>query len=115
MNTQYQSYFNQDLPADPTIAAHAAAAMRNSPWSAYGQSHGDVMRSQGDENAALYGLAAGKANYDFSLQRQQAQNQLVLNGLQQMQQQGQDQANLANSRLGMTAGIYNSLLSGLYG
>lgn len=114
MNYQYDSYLVQQQPASPTMVARAQAAMANQPWGVYGQAHSDIMRSKGLENAALYGLAASKANNDFDLQTQQARNQLALGGLQMLTQDQQNQNNLENSRIGMATGLYNSLLSGLF-
>lgn len=115
MNFNYDSYLSEVPPTTPTMVARAQAAISRSPWKVYSDSHNDIMRSQGMENAALYGLASSKANTDFDLQAQQARNQLALGGLQMLTQDQQNQANLANSRLGMATGLYNSLLSGLYG
>lgn len=111
----YSTYLSprQAVP-DQDVARANAAFASPSPWGAYGAAHKDIMRASGRGNEALYNLAASKANADFSLQEQQARNQLALAGLQQMGQQQNYQQNLANSRLSAVNGIFNSLLGGLY-
>lgn len=112
---EYTSYLSQSPPASLASASKARAAFEApSPYSAYGPAHNDIMRASGRENAALFDLASSKANTDFSLQEQQARNQLALAGLQQMGQQQDYERQLANSRLTAVNGIFNSLLGGLY-
>lgn len=112
---EYTSYLSQGQPApQATVAKAQAAFSARSPYAAYGPAHNDIMRSAGRENAALFDLAASKANTDFSLQEQQARNQLALAGLQQMGQQQDYERQLANSRMASVNGIFNSLLGGLY-
>jgi hypothetical protein len=115
MDLNYHSNLSQSPPAGSQDFANASRRLPMSPWSGYGRSHQDAMRALGAENYALYGLAAAKANNDFGLQEQQALNQLTLGGLQSMSKQRQDMRSLDNARIGLTAGLYNSLLSGLYG
>ena len=114
MEFNYDSYLLNFPPGDPTETSRAMGRVSRSPWS-YKGAYGDIMRSKGAENAALYGLNAAKANNDYALQEQQARNQLALGGLQMLTNQQQNDLNLANTRTGMTTGIFNSLLSGLFG
>lgn len=111
----YTSYLaaRQAVPTQDVADANAAFSAP-SPWASYGSAHKDIMRAGGRENSALYNLAASKSNTDFSLQQQQAQNQLALAGLQQMGQQQEYERNLANSRVSAANGIFNSLLGGLF-
>lgn len=111
----YRTYLSPRQAAPDQDVARANAAFASpSPWGAYGAAHKDIMRASGRENAALFDLASSKANTDFSLQEQQARNQLALAGLQQMGQQQDYERQLANSRLTAVNGIFNSLLGGLY-
>jgi hypothetical protein len=61
-------------------------------------------------NNAAYGIEKSKAANDYALKQQDAERQLVLQGLQQMSQAQQNQNALANSRIGNVSG----LLSGLF-
>jgi len=81
-----------------------------SPFTRYGSTHDDMLRAQMGVNNAAYGIEQAKAENDYALKQQDAERQLVLQGLQQMSQAQQNQNSLANSRMGNVSG----LLSGLF-
>jgi hypothetical protein len=99
--------YNTTLPFAPPPATPAPGA--DSPFS-YGSSHGDFLRAQMGARKAAYDLEASKAATQYAQRQQDAERQLVLQGLQQMDQAQQNQNSLANARMGAV----NSLLSGLY-
>jgi hypothetical protein len=81
-----------------------------SPFTRYGSTHDDMLRAQVVANSAAYGIDQAKAANDYAMKQQDAERQLVLQGLQQMSQAQQNQNSLANTRIGSVSG----LLSGLF-
>lgn len=99
-NTTLQSASPQGMPPPAP----------ESPFTRYGSTHDDVLRAQMGVNNAAYNLEQSKLANDYAMKQQDAERQLVLQGLQQMSQAQQHQNSLANSRMGNVS----SLLSGLF-
>lgn len=112
----YQSPLTGSPPASEQQIRDAMRALRpQSPYTAYGQNHQDVVDATGGVNAETYGRAARRANTDYSLQQRQAERQLALSGLTNMATAERNQQELANTRLQQMTGVVSSLLGGLYG
>jgi hypothetical protein len=100
--------YNTTLPFSAPQGLPSPAAQ--SPFTRYGSTHDDVLRSQMGINNAAYGLEKSRAANDYALKQQEAERQLVLQGLQQMSQAQQNNNSLTNARMGNVS----SLLSGLF-
>lgn len=85
-----------------------------SPYAQYNQNHRDILSGLADAAEATYAANSSKAQSEFDLKKQEAQNQLALQGLQQMAQAQQNAANLSNTRLGNVTGFASDLLRGLF-
>jgi hypothetical protein len=109
----YNTTLQNKPPAASPLRDMAAFAVAP-PHSQFGSNYLDLAQSYGQRNAADYAVAADKANTDYQLKQQEAQRQLVLQGLQQMSQAQQNEQGLANQRLGNATGLMSSLLSGLF-
>ena len=110
----YNTSLQNSPPYSQAQQATALAALTaRSPYH-FNQNHQDVMNSLGSQNAAQFDLASTKANTDYQLQQQEAERQLVLNGLQSMAQGQQNQNSLQNERLQTLFGGAKSLLGGLF-
>jgi hypothetical protein len=70
--------------------------------------------SMGDANAAQYDIDASKANADYQNKQQEAERQLVLQGLQMMDKGQQNQNSIYNTRLQNMTGFAGNLLGGLF-
>lgn len=81
-----------------------------SPFARYGSAHQDMLKAQMGVANANYAMDREKANTDYAMKQQEAERQLVLQGLQQMNAAQQNQNSIANARLGNVS----SLLSGLF-
>ena len=104
---KYNTTFNPRPPS--------AGPMRmESPYSQYNQNHRDILSGLADSAAADYGVAASKASSEFDAKRREAQNQLVLQGLQQMAEAQQNSNTLANTRMQNVSGFASDLLRGLF-
>jgi hypothetical protein len=68
----------------------------------------------GDANAAGYDIEATKANTDYAMKQQEAERQLVLQGLQMMDRAQQNQNSVYNTRLQNMTGLASNLLGGLF-
>lgn len=111
----YQNTFNPPKAVDDTQRAAALSGLRGkNPYAAYGQQGQDIMAAMGDQNAAQYNLAADRANADMEQKQVAAQRDFALQGLQQMSQARQNQADYANARSAMGYGLVSNLLSGLF-
>lgn len=111
----YQSSLNNKPPVSDEYRARALTGLRApSPFTAYTQTHGDVYRGLGAENAVDFDIAATKANTDYQMKQQDAQRQLALQGLQQMATAQQNEQDLTNNRLQMMYGTVGDLLKGLF-
>ena len=109
--------YTTELQAQPPVSqSDMARAMKGlkikSPYG-YSPQHQDLLNALGDQNAANYALEADKANSRFGVQKLQAQRDVALQGLQQLAQAQQQQADLANTRSGTSLNFASSLLSGL--
>lgn len=100
--------YNTTLPFSPPKTMPQLQGMK--PYGGYGSSYDDVMRGQMSQANANYGVQASRAETDYALRQQDAERQLVLQGLQQMNEAQQNRNSLLNARLG---GV-SSLLSGLF-
>lgn len=97
-----------------------------SPYKAYGPNHADVYAGMIGTNAANMNVAQAKAAAAHEVNRQNAENQLVLAGLQQMntaqqnanevanQQSGQ-MTNLLGGGGGVGGGLFGNIVNGLLG
>ena len=111
----YQNTFTVPKAVDDTQRSKALAGLRmKSPYAAYGQQHQDILTAMGDQNAAQYDLSAERANMDMEQKKAAAQRDFALQGLQQMSQARQNQADYANSRSALGYGLVSNLLSGLF-
>lgn len=110
----YETTLQAQPPVSPAMRQKAVAGMHlKSPYG-YSPQHQDLLNGLADQNAANYEMGADRANSRFGVQKLQAQRDLALQGLQQMAQAQQNQAELANARSGMGYGIVSNLLSGLF-
>jgi len=110
----YDTTLQAQPPVSGTQMQSALRGLRiKSPYG-YSTQHQDVLNALGDQNAAQYQMQADKANSQFGAQKLNAQRDLALQGLQQMSQARQDAMNLSNAQRGMSYGLVNSLLSGLF-
>lgn len=100
--------YNTTLPNLP--AQSLPIPNLSGPYGGYGSSHQDMLNAQMGQAQANYEIERQKANTDYAMKQQAAERQLVLQGLQQMNEAQQNQNSLANARLG---GV-GSLLSGLF-
>ena len=105
---QYKTTLN------PTPVGRVPFPGADASYRAYGQNHGDVLAALRDSNAASFDIAQAKAESDQQLRQQEAQNQLVLQGLRQMDQAQQNDNSLRASRLSTLTGSVGSLLGGLF-
>lgn len=111
----YNSGLQNAPPITEALLSSAKTDMlRKSPY-AYPGSHQDILSARGQGNMAQLRHSAEKANTDYGLQQQRAQNDLSLAGLQQMASAQQQQRQLATSRAGAAMNAYSGLLSGLFG
>lgn len=110
----YKSSLQNKPPVSDEFRSSALAGLRaGSPYT-YTQTHGDVYKSLGQENAVDFDIAATKANTDYQMKQQDAQRQLALQGLQQMATAQQNEQDLTNNRLQMMYGTVGDLLKGLF-
>lgn len=113
MNLSYQTQLPQ-FPAYPKKALALEALTAGSPFSAYNQNHEDVMAGLGGANAAQFDIEATKASTDQQLRQQRAEQQLVLQGLQQMNDAQQNENSLASNRLQNSSSMLSGLIRSLY-
>lgn len=112
---QYTSTLPDRPPIDDASRNAALDAIRKrSPFSAFGQNHQDVLNALAERQASELNTEARRANTDYTLQQQQAQRQLALEGLSQMGQAQQNQNSLANTRMQNMVGFAGGLLRGLF-
>lgn len=81
------------------------------PYAGYGSTHQDMLNAQMGLAQADYDIARQKGETDYSLKQQEAERQLVLQGLQQMNEAQQNRNAIANSRLGAVSGLLSGLFS----
>lgn len=82
-----------------------------SPYGKYGSTHQDMLNASMGRLNADYEIARQKANTDYAMKQQEAERQLVLQGLRQMGQAQQNQNSIANQRLGNVSGLLSGLFS----
>lgn len=112
---QYTSTLPDRPPIDDAARNAALGSIRaRSPFDSFGQNHQDVLDALAERQAAELNSQARRANTDYTLQQQQAQRQLALEGLNQMGQAEQNQNSLANTRLQNMVGFAGGLLRGLF-
>jgi len=85
-----------------------------SPYGQYPSTHSDAFASRAGQVAADYNVAGDKANTDYELDRQRAQNALVLQGLNTLSNDQQQQRQVQQNRLDMMRGLQNSIVGGLF-
>jgi len=100
---------------DPKRTEALGALTAHSPYGKFGSTHQDLLNAYGGANAAQFDIAATKANTDYDLAKQNAERQLVLQGLQQMSQAQQNDQNLQTNRMQAMYGMAGNLLGGLFG
>lgn len=109
----YQTQLPQ-FPAYPKQGMALEALTAGTPFSVYNQNHEDVMAGLGAANAAQFDIEATKAATDQQLRRQRAEQQLVLQGLQQMNDAQQNENSLASNRLQNSSSMLSGLIRSLY-
>lgn len=111
----YNTSLKNEPPASDQRRADALSGLRiKSPYKQYGSAHFDILSSMGDANAAGYDIEATKANADYAMQQQEAERQLVLQGLQMMDKGQQNKNSIYNTRLQNMTGLAGNLLGGLF-
>lgn len=111
----YSSSFNPPTPYTQQQRSAALSGLHmEKPYRGYGQNQQDILNAMEGGNAAGLNMEATKANTDYELQKQQAEQQIALAGLQQMSQAQQQQNQLATQRLGNMTGAISPLLGGLF-
>jgi hypothetical protein len=111
----YNSSLQNKPPIDDAQRNQALDDLRRrSPYGAFGQNHQDVLNSLTDNAANTLNMEAYRANADYQMQQQRAQQQLILSGLQQQSEAEQNQRNLGNTRLQNMVGFTGNLLGGLF-
>lgn len=108
---QYNTSLQNKPPVTPQMRALDGLA---SPYQ-YPGAHGDVMASRAAQVAADYNVAGDKANTDYALAKQQAENALVLRGLNNLAQDQDNQRKVYQGRLDMMRGLQNNIMGGLFG
>lgn len=111
MNYQYQTSLKNQPPVTPQMRALDGLA---SPYQ-YPGAHNDVMKSRAGQIAADYNVSSDRANTDYSLAQQQAENQLALQGLNNLAQDQENQRNAYQKRMDMMRGLQSSILGGMFG
>ena len=101
--------YNTSIPFSAPQGPPSPAAQ--TPFTRYGSTHDDVLRAQMGANNAQYALDKSRADNDYALKQQDAERQLVLQGLQQMGHAQQNQNSLMNTRLGNVSGLLSGLFS----
>lgn len=110
MNFQYQTSLKNQPPVTPQMRALDGLV---SPYQ-YPGAHSDVMKSRAGQIAADYNVASDRANTDYSLAQQQAENQLALQGLSNLAQDQENQRNAYQKRMDMMRGLQGSILGGMF-
>jgi hypothetical protein len=111
----YNSSFQNKPPVDDAQRNQALDDIRKrSPYGVFGQNHQDVLNALTENAANTLDMESYRANADYQLQQQKAQQQLILSGLQQQSEAEQNQRNLANTKLQNMVGFAGNLLGGLF-
>jgi hypothetical protein len=111
----YNSAFQDRPPVDDYQRTQAMEDIRRrSPYGVFGQNHQDVLNALTENAANTLNMESYKANADYQLQQQRAQQQLILSGLQQQAEAEQNQRAVGNSRLQNMVGFAGNLLGGLF-
>lgn len=100
--------YNTTLPNAPPQALPIPRMA--GPYAGYGSTHQDMLNAQMGRAQADYEIARQKGETEYGLKQRAAEQQLVLQGLQQMNEAQQNQNAMMNSRFGAVSG----LLSGLF-
>lgn len=108
---QYQTSLKNQPPVTQQMRALDGLV---SPYD-YAGAHGDVMKARAGQVAADYNVAADKANTDYGLAQQQAENAMVLQGLGNLAQDQDNQRNVYQKRMDMMRGLQGSILGGMFG
>jgi hypothetical protein len=104
----YRTSFKPDAPGS------APRPSSKSPYKAYGQNHQDVLDGLMGKSDADYAVAQSKLQSTNALAKQDAENKLVLQGLQQMSQARQNEMDLGTRRFSALTGMYGGILGGLF-
>jgi|694.fasta_scaffold31901_4 hypothetical protein len=104
----YRTSFKPDAPGS------APRPSSQSPYKAYGANHQDVLDGLMGKSDADYAVAQGTINANHDLAKRTAENQLVLQGLQQMSQAQQNATDLGTRRFSALTGMFGGLLGGLF-
>lgn len=108
---QYNTSLQNKPPVTPQMRALEGLV---SPYG-YEGAHGDVMRSRAGQVAADYNVNADRANTDYALAKQQAENALVLQGLSSLSQDQENQRKVYQGRMDLMRGMQNNIMGGLFG
>jgi|694.fasta_scaffold04516_10 hypothetical protein len=98
--------YNHTLPSQPPMALQMPT---DSPFTKFGSTHGDMLAAQLGRAQADYDVNAARSANDYAQRFMDAENQLVLQGLNNMGQAQQNDNSLFNQRLGNMTGILASL------
>lgn len=111
----YNTTLPNSPPFEPTQLTSALDGLKiRSPYKQFGSTHQDALNWLGDNNANVYRRAADRANTEYAMRQQEAESQLALAGLQQMNEAQQNQRSLQNSRLQQMTGVVGGLLQGVF-
>lgn len=111
MNFQYKTELPFSPPATPQMRADALKGLTTAvPHSQFGSQYGDVMRAMGTANASSFGKAANMANLNYGIAQQDAERDLVFQGMQYMNDDAGRQRQLQAGRLGNMRNILGALL-----
>ena len=109
MNLQYET----KLPYAPPVQSRAGALSALAAFPAhkqFGSTYGDLARAYATENIGNYNLAADQANFGYNAQRLATQQNLALQGLQNMATEQHRLRQLGTARLQDMRGALGALL-----
>jgi hypothetical protein len=110
----YNSGLRNAPPATAPILADAKAdLLRKSPYG-YPSNHQDILNALGQKSLANLQHSAERADTDYALQQQRAQDDLTLTGLQSMANAQKQQRDVETAKQGLAMNAYSGLLSGLF-
>lgn len=107
---QYQTSLQNKPPITPDMRALSGLV---SPYD-YPGVHSDVMRSKAGQVAADYNVAADRMNADYDLTQRNAQNAMVLQGLNTLASDKENRDRIQQSRLDMMRGLQRSIVGDLF-
>jgi hypothetical protein len=107
---QYQTSLQNKPPITPEMRALSGLV---SPYD-YQGTHGDVMRMKAGQIGADYNVAADQMNANYDITQRNAQNAMVLQGLNTLAQDRENQDRIAQGRLGMMRGLQAGVVGDLF-